>query len=134
MEVKVTFPEDYGHEPLAGKDAVFECTVSDLRESVETAIDDAFATAMGMENLGALKDAVRGQLGQEYERYARERVKRALLDKLADTHDFEIPPRMFEEEFEQIWKQVEHAKEHGHTDAEIGRASCRERVCPYVEV
>src|SRR3546814_16906000 len=96
MEVKVTFPEDYGHEPLAGKDAVFECTVSELRESVETAIDDAFATALGMENLGALKDAVRGQLGQDSERYARERVKRALLATLAGPHTFAIQPRLFE--------------------------------------
>lgn len=134
LEVKVTFPEDYGHEPLAGKDAVFECTITEIQEPVPVTIDEEFATNLGMETLDALKDAVREQLGQEYQRYTRDQVKRTLLDKLAEGHSFEVPPRMFEEEFDQIWKQIEHAKEHGHLDEDDQGKSDEELTTQYREI
>jgi trigger factor len=107
LDVKVAFPEDYGVEDLSGKDAVFACTVQEIHEGVDVAVDDEFAKSLGMEDLDTLKVAVSEQLGQEYNRLTRERTKRQLLDKLAEGHDFDVPPRMAEDEFEQIWKQIE---------------------------
>jgi trigger factor len=118
LEVKVAFPTDYNTEELAGKDAVFDCTVMEIHEAVEVTVDDAFAENLGLENLAALKDAISEQLGQEYGRLTRERTKRDLLDKLSDAHDFPVPPRMAEDEFNQIWSQIEKAKEEDQLDEE----------------
>jgi len=98
LDVKVSFPEDYGAEELAGKDAVFDCTVREIHEGVEVTVDDEFAKSLGMESLDALRSAVSDQLGTEYNRLTRERTKRQLLDKLAEGHDFDVPPRMAEDE------------------------------------
>jgi len=116
LDVKVSFPEDYGAEELAGKDAVFDCTVREIHEGVEVTVDDEFAKSLGMESLDALRSAVSDQLGTEYNRLTRERTKRQLLDKLAEGHDFDVPPRMAEDEFNQIWHQIEHAKEEDQLD------------------
>ena len=115
-DVKVSFPADYGVDDLSGKDAVFDCTIKEIHEGVEVTVDDEFAKSLGMEDLGTLKVAVSEQLGQEYNRLTRERTKRELLDKLAEGHDFEVPPRMAEDEFDQIWKQIEEAKESDQLD------------------
>ena len=116
LGVKVSFPEDYGVEELAGKEAVFDCTVREIHEGVEVTVDDEFAKSLGMDSLDALRSAVSDQLGTEYNRLTRERTKRQLLDKLADGYDFDVPPRMAEDEFNQIWHQIEHAKEEDQLD------------------
>jgi len=116
LGVKVPFPEDYGLEELAGKEAVFDCTVREIHEGVEVTVDDEFAKSLGMDSLDALRSAVSDQLGTEYNRLTRERTKRQLLDKLADGYDFDVPPRMAEDEFNQIWHQIEHAKEEDQLD------------------
>ncbi|MBO6785026.1 MAG: trigger factor [Alphaproteobacteria bacterium] len=134
MEVKVAFPDDYGVEDLAGKDAVFDCTVREIHEGVDVTVDDDFAKSLGMENLDALKTAVSEQLGQEYNRLTRERTKRELLDKLAESYDFEVPPRMASEEFDQIWQQIEQAKENDQLDDDDKSKSDEELREQYQEI
>lgn len=116
--VKVTFPEQYGAAHLAGKEAEFEVAVKELREYVDTPIDDEFAKSLGLESLEQLKGHMRERLGSEYGEFSRNRLKRDLLDRLYEGHDFDVPPRMVESEFEQIWGQLEHAREHGEVDDE----------------
>ena len=105
--VKVEFPENYQAANLAGKPAEFEVTVKDVQAPVETVIDDEFATKLGLESLDALKEAMKGQLENEYANQTRFKLKRALLDELDKGHDFPLPPRMVEAEFDSIWRQVE---------------------------
>ena len=62
---------------------------------------------MGMESLDQLKEMVREQISKDYQNFSREQVKRDLLDKLSDAHDFELPNRMVDLEFNQIWHQFE---------------------------
>ncbi len=118
LDVKVTFPEDYGSANLAGKDAVFACEVKELREPIATELNDDFAKTLGLESLDALKAAIREQLDGEYAQYARDKIKRELLDRLSESYQFDVPPRMLESEFDQIWKQVEDAREKDTLDAE----------------
>jgi len=118
VEVKVAFPENYGAENLAGKDAVFEVKVNDIEEYVDTVIDDTFATNMGLESLDQLKGHLRDRIEADYANVARGRLKRELLDQLHEGHDFEVPTGMVESEFEQIWTQYERAKAAGETDPE----------------
>lgn len=116
--VEVTFPEDYGAEHLAGKPATFEVKVTEVRQAVDAPIDDSLAQKMGMENLAALRDAVREQIDGEYRQASRAHLKRALLDKLAETADFQVPEGLADSEFEAIWKSVEEQKARGTLDEE----------------
>ncbi len=110
VTVNVTFPEDYGAENLKGKDAVFEVDIKEIRERVETPIDDELAKSLGLESLDQLKDGTRQQLEQNYTMFTRNRLKRDLLDLLDEAHDFEIPPGMVETEVQSIWEQFEEAR------------------------
>ena len=114
--VNVDFPSDYGAENLAGKAAEFEVDVSEVRAPAKIEIDEEFVKSMGAEDLTALQSMVRGQIGSEYTQISRGRLKRELLDKLSDTADFEVPPGMLEDEFQNIWKQLEEAKEQDRLD------------------
>ena len=115
-EVKVTFPADYPRRELADKTAVFEVDVKELRELRPAAIDDELAKSLGFDTVEALRQRVREQLEGEYATAARTRLKRQLLDKLAERHEFEMPPGMVEGEFQQIWAQVEADRKAGRID------------------
>ena len=120
--VKVTFPAEYGAKHLAGKEVSFEVAVKELRTPVKAAIDDQLAKDMGLADLEALRKAVRERIEAEYGELAKQRLKRALLDQLAASHDFPVPPGMVELEFEAIWKQIEASKKEGELDpAEVGK-------------
>ena len=113
LTVKVTFPDDYQVDRLKGKAAEFEVKVKDVKAPVEAQADDALAERLGMGDLEALKNALKVNLESQYAQTSRFKLKRALLDKLDTGHDFPLPPRMVEAEFESIWKQVEADKERG---------------------
>lgn len=117
VEVNVTFPEAYGNESLAGKPALFEVKVKEVRAAKPAEIDDELAKAVGLESLEALKTAIRDEIARDLDGASRLKLKRALLDALASGHDFPVPPSMVEHEFEAIWKQVEADKEAGRQDA-----------------
>ena len=114
--VNVTFPEGYGNEKLSGQPAVFECTVKEIRQSVPAELNDELAKSMGAESLEDLRDKVKERLAQDYDGFARMRVKRQILDQLSEAHDFEVPEGMVNLEFDAIWHQVEHDREHGRVD------------------
>jgi len=118
VDVNVTFPAEYGSEKLAGKAAIFKVEIKELREPLPVTIDDEFAKALGFEDLETVKKVVKDQLARDYQRASRAKVKRALLDKLSDTHNFEVPPGMLEMEFQQIWGQVEADRKRGVEDPE----------------
>ena len=114
--LEVRFPADYQAADLAGKLAVFEVDVKELRRAVPAAIDDALAQRFGMENLEALRDSARARLTTEFTALSRRRVKRVLLDKLAETHSFPVPPSMVEIEFDAVWNQWQAEKQAGRID------------------
>ena len=107
VTVKVSFPADYGVDRLAGQEAEFEVDVKDVRAPVEAPADDEFAKKLGMTDLSALKEAIKGQLKTRYDSMSRFKLKRALLDQLDTKHDFPLPSRMVDSEFEGIWAQVQ---------------------------
>ncbi len=110
-EVKVTFPKNYSKD-LAGRAAIFDVEIKELREPGEAKIDDDFAKSLGLESLDALKKAVQEQLQQEYDRQSKMHLKKSLMDKLDDLHDFQIPVGMHDMEFNNILGQIEHERTH----------------------
>jgi trigger factor len=113
IDVKVTFPADYGNQELAGKEAVFKCTVKEIHEFVDRPIDDELAKKSNFENLEAMRKAVTERIGQDYTQISRSMIKRQLLDKLADSHKFAVPEGLVEGEFNAIWQRIEEAKKNG---------------------
>jgi trigger factor len=123
VTVKVSFPDDYPVDTLKGKPAEFEVTVKDVRAPKESAVDDALAERLGLGDLETLRNALRVQLSQQYDQASRYKVKRALLDQLDARHDFPLPPRMVETEFEAIWRQVEQDRANGElSDDDAGKS------------
>ena len=113
VDVKVTFPAEYGAPELAGKDAVFKCTVKEVIEFVDKPADDELAKKNNFENLEAMRKAIGERIGQDYTQISRTMIKRQLLDKLADTHKFAVPEGLVESEFNAIWQRIEEAKKNG---------------------
>ncbi|MBD3625332.1 MAG: trigger factor, partial [Rhodobacteraceae bacterium] len=121
-DVNVSFPEEYQAEALAGKDAVFECKVKDVKEPKAAPIDDDLAKKFGMDDLDALKAQVRERLADEYAGAARQVLKRNLMDKLDELFDFDLPPSLVETEAKQIAHQLWHEENpdhQGHDHPEI---------------
>ncbi|MDR9394211.1 MAG: trigger factor [Roseovarius sp.] len=122
IAVTVAFPEDYQADHLAGKEAVFDCTVKAVKEPVAAEVDDALAEKYGAEDLEALKSQIRERLEQEYAGAARAVMKRKLLDKLDEMVSFDLPPTMVESEAKQIAHQMWHEENpdvQGHDHPEI---------------
>ncbi len=105
--VTVTFPEDYGAAALAGKPANFGVTLKSISAPGTLSIDDEFAKGFGVEGLDKLKETVRGNIEREYGNASRAKWKRGLLDSLDKRYDFDLPQGLVDQEFGQIWKQVE---------------------------
>lgn len=106
-QLKVTFPEEYGAKHLAGKDAVFDVKVHQVRAPEAVTIDDAFAEKLGLESLEKLREAMQERITTDYKSISRSRLKRALLDALDKAHAFEVPPGMLSAEEDQIWQQFQ---------------------------
>jgi trigger factor len=104
--LKVAFPKNYASEKLAGQPAEFETTATVIEAPGETTIDDDFAKTLGLESLDKLKEAARERLVAEFAGATRQRVKRALLDQLDETHKFEAPPSLVAEEFKLMWTSI----------------------------
>ncbi len=122
--VTVTFPEEYQAEHLAGKEAVFDCTIKAVRKPVAAKIDDELAQKYGAEDLAGLKGQISERLEAEYAGASRAILKRHLLDVLDEKISFELPPTMVETEAKQIAHQLWHEENpevqgHDHPEVEV---------------
>ncbi|SMC42384.1 trigger factor [Primorskyibacter flagellatus] len=106
--VEVSFPEDYQAEHLAGKAAIFDCTVKSVKAPQAAVIDDELAKRFGADDLAALKTQIAERLEAEYAGAARAVMKRGLLDQLDNVVSFELPPSLVDAEAKQIAHQLWH--------------------------
>ena len=123
VSVKVDFPAEYGAAHLAGKAAVFACTVKTVSEAKPAAIDDDLAKKFGAENLAALKSQISDRLEAEYMGAARAVMKRSLLDQLDKLVSFALPTTLVDAEASQIAHQLWHEEnpevhDHNHGSVE----------------
>ena len=122
VSVTVTFPENYGAAHLAGKEAVFACTVKEVKAPKAAEIDDELAKKFGSESLEALKAQVAQRLEAEYSGASRAVLKRSLLDQLDALVKFDLPPSLVEAEAGQIAHQLWHEENpnvHDHNHGAI---------------
>ncbi|MBV1866614.1 MAG: trigger factor [Marinosulfonomonas sp.] len=122
VEVKVSFPAEYGAENLAGKDAVFSCTVKSVQEPKAAEVDDELAKKFGADDLAALQTQIGERLEAEYNGASRAVMKRTLLDALDKKVTFELPPSLVDAEAGQIAHQLWHEDNpevEGHDHPEV---------------
>lgn len=122
VSVNVSFPENYGAPNLAGKAAVFACTIKAVKEAKAAEVDDELAKKYGAEDLAGLKAQVTSRLEAEYTGASRAVLKRALLDQLDGLVKFDLPAKLVEAEAGQIAHQLyheEHPDDHGHNHGAI---------------
>ena len=110
--INVSFPENYSVDYLKGKAATFDIVVQAVKTGKTAEPNDELAKNLGLESLEQLRGLLKGNIEQELGQLTRTHMKRRLLDQLAASHDFDVPPTMVEAEFEQIWKQLEHEASH----------------------
>ena len=106
-QINVNFPEEYHAKELAGKAATFDISAKKLEQPKPTELDDSLAEKLGFENMDELRKLISQQIQREYDGLSRMRIKRELLDALADKADFAAPESMVEPEFNQIWQRIE---------------------------
>jgi trigger factor len=122
LDVNVTFPAEYGAEALAGKDAVFSCTVKEVREPKAAPVDEELATKYGAESLEDLTKQITERLEGEYAGASRAIMKRKLMDELDEQVKFDLPPSLVKVEADQIAHQLWHDENpdvEGHDHPEI---------------
>lgn len=132
--LNVTFPESYQAAELAGKAATFETTVQDILSPKDAEVNDELAKSLGLESLDALKNILKTQLEQQYKGAARLKMKRQLLDILDEKHDFELPKRMLDAEFQGIWQQVEQDKQNNQLSEDDAKKTDQELRDEYMKI
>jgi trigger factor len=114
--IEVNFPAEYGVPTLAGKAAVFEVTAKAVNRPVVPAVDEELAKKLAFEDLAEMRDTLTRRVQSEYDQLSRLRLKRQLLDALADMVKFPSPEGMVEQEFSQIWQRLETDRNAGRLD------------------
>ncbi|MCD8496933.1 MAG: trigger factor [Alphaproteobacteria bacterium] len=126
VEVKVSFPEAYHAAELAGRDAIFDVEIHEIRAEKKGAVDDELAKRLGMKDVDALKKAVEEQLQKDLDGHSRLKLKKDLLDKLDDMHKFDVPPGMLDLEHKTIVRQVEMEQEYSGSKEKLSEADKKE--------
>ncbi|ADL01052.1 trigger factor [Brevundimonas subvibrioides] len=132
--IEVTFPEDYQAKNLAGKLATFDVKVKAIKAEAPAVVDEDFAKRIGLESLDKLKELLRNNLNQQYAGQARFKLKRGLLDVLDAQHSFDLPPKMVDAEFDDIWQQVEADKAAGNLPEEDAKKSDKDLKAEYRKI
>ncbi|MXN67053.1 trigger factor [Stappia sp. GBMRC 2046] len=109
--ISVTFPEEYAAKHLAGKEVTFDIVVKEIQAPGEVKLDDELAKTLGLESIDKLKELIREQIESQYGAMTRQKIKRQLLDKLDEAYSFDLPGKLVETEFDNVWRQVKNDME-----------------------
>lgn len=102
FDINVTFPEEYGAEDLAGKEAVFKIKLHEIKVRELPEIDDEFAKDVSeFDTLDALKADLKAKALERKEKAADEEAENDLVQQIVDSIKGEIPEAMFENRLNQ---------------------------------
>jgi trigger factor len=112
-DVKVTFPEDYGADEVAGKDAVFEVTVKEVKEKRLPDLDDDFAgEAGGFDSLDELRSDIESKLKQAEDRVIEQEFRQAAVDAAVANAKVDIPHDLVHAKAHEMWHETAHRLQH----------------------
>lgn len=107
-DVRVTFPEEYHSEELAGKEAVFQCRVTEIKQEEKPGLDDDFAKDVSeFDTLEELRGDTAERLRQSKEAQALLRMKDAVLQKVYEANDIHVPQVMVEDEITSMMQEFD---------------------------
>jgi trigger factor len=116
-DVTVSFPEDYGAEEVAGKDAVFAVSVKEVKEKRLPELDDDFAgEAGGFDSLDELRGDIESKLRQADENTVDQEFRQAVVDAAADASKVEIPHDLVHAKAHEMWHDTAHRLQHQGLD------------------
>ncbi|MEK6690707.1 MAG: trigger factor [Nitrospirota bacterium] len=98
LDIKVTFPEDYGVKDMTGKEGSFKVEIKEVKRKVLPDFDNEFAKDLGQNSISELRDKVKEEIEKEKKRIAERDQKDTIIKKLLETHSFEVPSSMVERE------------------------------------
>lgn len=108
VEVKVTFPEEYHAEELAGKEAVFKCVVHEVKEEELPELDDEFAKDVSeYDTLEELKKETKEDLTKRKSAWAENQMKDKAVEIVCENNDIEIPAVMIDDEISQMIRELD---------------------------
>lgn len=108
VEVKVTFPEDYQAEDLAGKEAVFKCKIHEVKEELLPELDDEFAKDVSeYDTLEELRESARNDLALAKAENAESRMKEEVVRKIAENNEINVPDVMVEDELNTMMQDMD---------------------------
>ena len=103
VEVKVTFPEEYHAEELKGKDAVFKCTIHEIKEKQIPEIDDEFAAEVSeFDTLDEYKADVKAKIKEQKENEGKQKKEDQAVEKAVANATMEIPEAIIDEQVRQM--------------------------------
>ena len=103
VEVKVTFPKDYHATELAGKDAVFKCTVHEIKEKELPELDDEFASEVSeFDTLDAYKADVKAKIKERKAEDGKRKKEEQAIEKAIENAEMDIPEAMIETQARQL--------------------------------
>lgn len=103
IEVKVTFPEDYHAEDLKGKDAVFKCTIHEIKAKEIPEIDDEFAAEVSeFDTLDEYKADVKAKIKEQKAADGKRKKEDQAVEKAIANATMEIPDAMVDTQARQM--------------------------------
>jgi trigger factor len=110
--VELSFPEDYGHKPLAGRPASFAVTLKEVKRKQLPEIDDDFAADVGFDSVDELREDVRGRLLEVEEQRVQSEFREAALDVAVAQAQVQTPPALIESRTREMWERMLHSLSH----------------------
>ncbi len=116
-DVKVTFPEDYHEKTLAGKEALFACTLHEIKQRVVPELNEDFVKEINMENVNTIEEFrnfVKKELEDEKEAQNKNQIRSTVINKAVENAEFELPEEMVKEEISRLKENtVNQVKQYG---------------------
>jgi trigger factor len=110
--LELKFPEDYGSEDLAGRDASFEVTVKEVKHKLLPDVDDDLAADMGFDSVGELEDDIRERLLEIERQRIDVEFREAALDAAVANAHVEIPDGLVRAKAQEMWERMVHSLSH----------------------
>jgi len=110
--VKIEFPEDYGAEDLAGKEAEFAVTVKEVKAKELPGLDDELAAEAGFDTLDELRDDIRERLAESQARDIEAEFREAAVDAAVAAATIEVPDTLVDARARELWDQMAHTLSH----------------------
>ena len=102
---KLTFPAEYFEANLQGKEARFELTLKELKAHQLPELDDDMAKGAGADSVDALKERLKGELEAQREEATDVARQQAVMDKVLENCQVDVPESMVERELQAMWMQ-----------------------------